>query len=382
MSLIEPRWQVRTSRPVHYDLIKTPGLFAPDNDTLLQFGLGRGSRRFVVIDDQVLDLHGERIRAWFDQQQIDARIVPLAGGEDHKTLDVWARLARQLDDFPVHRRDEPLIAIGGGVLTDVVGFLAASYRRGLPHIKIPTTLMGYIDAAVGVKNGINLGHAKNRLGSFEPPLAVLLDKEFLSTQSRRHLLNGVCEIIKLAVICDAELFALLECEGRAGVARHFSAPGDDAMLDAAIGGMLAELEPNLFEDDLARRVDFGHSFSYGLEAVHADHLLHGEAVLLDVLVSVIMASQRQLLPQDQADRVFALVRELGIHPPVHLLDVDAMWHALQDRVMHRNGQQRLPMPPAIGQCVFINDITRPDIVAAVDTLCARMEASHESVIEC
>src|SRR5690606_16962149 len=175
----------------------------------------------VVVDEVVYRHHGLRLRDWFVHQGIEARIVPIAGGEAAKTIDTWQGLLRALDRFPIHRRDEPIIAIGGGVLTDVVGFAAASYRRGVPHIKVPTTLMGYVDASVGIKTGINFNGCKNRLGSFEPPRRVLLDRRLLGTLPRRHLENGVCEIIKLAVIADAGLIAMLEQSGAAGVACAF-----------------------------------------------------------------------------------------------------------------------------------------------------------------
>jgi 3-dehydroquinate synthetase len=113
---------------------------------------------------------------------------------------------RELDTFPIHRRDEPIIAIGGGTLTDVVGFVASSYRRSVPHLKVPTTLMGYVDASIGIKTGINFDGHKSRLGSFEPPRKVLLDKTFLQTLPREYILDGTGEIIKLAVIKDAGLF--------------------------------------------------------------------------------------------------------------------------------------------------------------------------------
>ncbi|HPA02509.1 MAG TPA: iron-containing alcohol dehydrogenase, partial [Chiayiivirga sp.] len=169
------RWQVRAQRPIAYDVIKAPGLFDPANDLLMSFGNPRG-RRFVAVDGNVDRLHGERIRGYFRQRGVEARIAVFPGGEEHKNIESLQELVRALDAFPIHRRDEPILAIGGGVLTDVVAFVAASYRRGVPHIKVPTTLMGYIDAALGIKAGINFNANKNRLGAFEPPLAVLLDR--------------------------------------------------------------------------------------------------------------------------------------------------------------------------------------------------------------
>ena len=374
------RWEVHAANPVSYNLAITPRLFAPGNTALA--GYGRvGGRRFVVVDTEVLARHGDAIRAWFAGGGIEARIVPLTAGEEHKSLATWQRLACELDAFPLHRRDEPIIAIGGGVLTDVVGYLAAGYRRGLPHIKVPTTLMGQIDAALGIKAGINFNGHKNRLGCFEPPQAVLIDPGFLTTLPRRHLVNGICEIVKLALACDATLFQQLEADGATAIATAFQLDAGGAILGRAITSMLAELAPNLHERELSRRVDFGHTFSYGLELRHPQRLLHGEAVLLDVLVSTLIARQRQWLTEAETTRVFALLMHLGIQPDIETLDGPAMWAALEDRIEHRNGQQRVPLPHGIGRSVFANDITRGELATALHALSARFGNHHEPAHE-
>ncbi|MBX3699963.1 MAG: sedoheptulose 7-phosphate cyclase [Dokdonella sp.] len=374
------RWQVRVDRPIAYDVIKAPGLFDPANEALMAFGRPRG-RRFVVVDGEVARHHGSAIRGYFTQRGVDARIVVFPGGEEHKSVEIWQDILRALDAFPIHRRDEPIIAIGGGVLTDVVAFVAASYRRSVPHLKVPTTLMGYVDAALGIKAGINFNGNKNRLGSFEPPQAVLLDKSLLVTLPRRHLLNGMCEIIKLAIIRDGVLFETLELHGAASVAAHFANPTGDLILDRAIGGMLDELTPNLYEEELARKVDFGHSFSYGLETRHEQRLLHGEAVLLDILVSTMIAERRQLLRATEAARIFALVAALGIELDYGVLDGEVMWHSLLDRIEHRNGLQRVPLPAGLGHCTFANDITRAELDGALRALHTRLKDSHEPALE-
>jgi len=365
MTIGNTRWRVRANRPIEYEIVNAPGLFEPGNPTLLTEG---GKRRFVVVDGNVARLYGEKIHAYFAQQQIEAKIVIFPGGEEHKTVDSYLGILYELDSFPIHRRDEPVIAIGGGVLTDVVGFIASSYRRSVPHIKVPTTLMGYIDASVGIKTGINFNGHKNRIGSFEPPLRVYLDRTFLRSLPRRHILNGVCEIIKLAVIKDAELFTLLERDGAESAALNFQDGPGGVILDHAIGGMLEELEPNLYEENLARKVDFGHTFSYGLETRHEAHLLHGEAVLLDIIASSMIALGRGLLSQGEVERLFNLVNHLGIRLDTSVLDPCLMWENLLERVEHRNGYQRVPMPEGIGNCVFLNDIRRDEIEIAVEQL--------------
>ncbi len=381
MSTDRTRWQIRAERSIEYDVLKTRDLFSPENEVMLSGGKRNGGRRFVVVDGAVWHYHGEMLRSYFVARGVDARIVVFPGAEEHKTIETFQDLLRELDAFPIHRHDEPIIAIGGGVLTDVVGFVAASYRRGLPYIKVPTTLMGYVDASLGIKVGINFNGNKNRIGAFAAPLVVLLDKTFLRTLPRRHLLNGVCEIIKLAIIRDVQLFERLEIDGPTSVANSFGSAAGDALLDRAITGMLDELAPNLYEGELTRRVDFGHTFSYGLEVSPRLDLLHGEAVLLDILVSISLARRRDMLTERDVGRVFALIGRLGIQPDLSLLDAGVMWASLLDRIEHRNGEQRVPMPVGLGRCVFLNDVTFQEIEVAIAALRARTDTSRERALE-
>ncbi len=306
-------------------------------------------------------------------------MITFPSGEEHKNMESYQHIVRELDAFPIHRRDEPIIMIGGGVLTDLAAFVASTYRRSVPHLKIPTTLMGYIDASVGIKNGINFNGYKNRIGSFEPPIRVLLDKSFLKTLPRRHILNGVSEIIKLAVIKDAGLFRLLEKHGPNSVHAQFQDEKAGEILDRAITGMLEELESNLFEEDLARKVDFGHTFSYGLEINHEAHLLHGEAVLLDIIFSTMIAKQRCLLSESDAERIFNLIEDLGIDPKISLLDPATLWESLEERTYHRNGFQRVPLPNGLGKCVFVNDITQREILSTYQSIINSREIQHDRV---
>ncbi|MDE1886952.1 MAG: sedoheptulose 7-phosphate cyclase [Gammaproteobacteria bacterium] len=382
MSHVITRWRVRCQRPVAYDIVCTRDLFDPQNPALLSAGRVEGGRRFVVVDSNVDQHRGEEIRAYFAHHGITARIVTFPGGEENKTLRMYLSLLGELDAFPIHRRDEPIIAVGGGVLTDVVGFVASSYRRGVPHIKVPTTLMGYVDASVGVKASINFNGSKNRLGSFEAPQRVFLDKTFLKTLPHRHILNGVCEIIKLAIIKDAELFDQLEQHGVECIAARFQNFEGGGILERAITGMLEELESNLFEENLARKVDFGHTFSYGLETSPDAGLLHGEAVLLDMLVSCLIANQRRLLSEREVERIFGLIERLGIAINPRVLDAELLWQSLLERVEHRNGLQRVPLPESLGNCVFLNDIRRQEIESCIRSLNDRVGKENEAKLEC
>jgi 3-dehydroquinate synthetase len=360
--------RVTYQHTIEYEVVNTPDLFHPQNEALLSVGRIENGRRFVVVDSNVERHYSAQIRNYFSHHKVEAKIITFPGGEENKTIENYLSIVRELDSFPIYRRDEPIIAIGGGVLTDVVGFVAGSYRRGVPHIKVPTTLIGYIDASIGIKTGVNFNGNKNRLGAFASPQKVLLDKSFLKTLPKRHILNGICEIIKLAIIKDAGLFSLLETHGVKSVDAQFQNEEGDTILDRTICGMLEELQPNLFEEDLARKVDFGHTFSYGLETRHETHLLHGEAVLLDIAVSILIARKRNLLSDEETGRIFHLITKLGIMLDTTILDPHLLWHSLQERTYHRNGLQRVPLPYGLGQCVFVNDIDAYEIESAVKSL--------------
>ncbi len=357
-------WQVSYQRSVEYEIVHCANVLDPQNPALLSVGKQEHTRRFVVVDSNVERLHGKEIRGYFDCHAVEAKIVAFAGGEEHKSVDNYLWLLNELDTFPIDRRAEPIIAIGGGVLTDAVGFVAGTYRRGVPHVKVPTTLIGYIDASIGIKTGVNFNRHKNRLGSFEAPAKVLLDKAFLKTLPARHIRNGVCEILKLAVIADLQLFELLEVHGVRCIRRKFQDKVGEVILDRSIQGMIRQLQPDPYEEQLARKMDFGHTFSYGLETIAGSHWLHGEAVLMDMLISAAIAKNRNLLYASEFERVLNLVFTLGILPDAEPLDPGLLWESLEERTLHRDGWQRVPLPHGIGDCVFVNDVNRPEIQSA------------------
>jgi 2-epi-5-epi-valiolone synthase len=361
-------WHLSYLHRIEYEVVDCPGVLDPHNDALLSVGNREDTGRFVIVDENVYRLRGAGIRNYFAHHRVDARIVAIPGGEQNKSVQTYLSLLTELDSYPIERRAEPIIVIGGGVLTDLAGFVAATYRRGVPHIKVPTTLMAYVDAAVGIKNGVNLNGHKNRLGSFEAPQKVLLDRTFLETLPRRHILNGVCEIVKLAVVADLPLLEMLEADGAGCIASKFQDERGARLLDHSIERMLGELEPNLLEENLSRTMDFGHTFVYGLETAAGCDVLHGEAVLLDVLLSATLAARRGMLSDADLKRILDLVATLGlVVNPVHL-DPAELWDSVQERMLHRDGAQRIPLPDGLGKCVFVNDVTMEELQAACKEL--------------
>lgn len=373
MSQIGRSWLVRSRKEISYEVRFRDHLFRPDRTDLLEIGADSGGRirRFVVVDSNVDRLHGHTIRAWFAHHDVECAMVVVRANETLKDLDHATRIFEELDRFGIDRRREPVIVIGGGVLMDIVGLAASLYRRGTPFVRVPTTLIGLIDAGVGAKTGVNFNGHKNRLGTYAPAELSLLDRSFLSTVDRRHLRNGLAEILKIALVRDRALFDLLRAHGPLLLDEKFQGvtPAGDraaiAVLHAATHGMLEELQPNLWEAELERRVDYGHTFSPTVEMLTLPALLHGEAVCIDMALTTVMAYRRGLVTEAERDAVLDVMSRLelpGWHP---LCQPDVLTRALEETVRHRDGQQRLPLPVGIGDVTFVNDVTEDELKAAV-----------------
>ncbi|MBF9067505.1 sedoheptulose 7-phosphate cyclase [Streptacidiphilus fuscans] len=380
-----PAWTVEAVRQARYHVVSSDHLFAPDNPALLSgcpdAPLRTGERRLLVVDENVDALYGGRIREFFVVNGVAATILVLRADETVKQWDAVCRVVDAMNDFGIDRRREPVIAVGGGVLTDIVGFAASIYRRGTPYIRIPTTLIGLVDAGVGVKTGVNYSSGKNRLGTYAPATATFLDRSFLRSLDLRHISNGLAEILKMALIRSEKLFGLLETHGSAVRADRFQGTTDelagaaDAIIAESIHLMLEELQPNLWESSLERCVDYGHTFSPTVEMHALPELLHGEAVVLDMALTTALGTLRGDVGEADADRVYSVIRALGLPLWNDVLgDTTLLEHALQDTVRHRDGQQRLPLPLGIGGHRFVNDVAPAELREAARLLRGRAQA--------
>jgi 2-epi-5-epi-valiolone synthase len=368
------RWSVQAQKSVQYEIALIDGLLERGHPLLGPSPRPGPARRFVIVDEQVGRLYGGAIRDYFDRESVHCRIFPVAVSEKAKTMDQVSAIAHAVDSFGIDRYREPIVAIGGGVLLDLAGLAASLYRRGTPYIRVPTTLIGLVDAGVGVKTGVNHGLHKNRLGSYFAPCVALLDRRFLATLGTRHIANGLAEILKIGLIRDRRLFDLLDQHGQLLLSERLqghSAVSDAVaieLLDRAITGMVDELRPNLWEQELDRLVDYGHSVSPTIEMLALPHLLHGEAVSIDMALFTAVAQRRGLLCAAEANQIFRTMHALQLpvwHP---LLGRKVLARALAETVQHRGGRQRLPLPAGIGSGRFVNDVAEDELFMAAEEL--------------
>ncbi|GAA1712706.1 3-dehydroquinate synthase [Kribbella yunnanensis] len=258
-------------------------------------------------------------------------------------------------EFGLARRDE-LVAVGGGVLMDLVGVAAAELRKETPYVVIPTTLVGQVDAGVGSKRAINFrwkgALKKSYVGDFHPPRVSIVDPAFLGTLEPDEIRAGLSEIKKVAEMIDADLFGLLEKHGAELIDTQFQGPMGDDIMRSAISGILQWLASDLWDQNLKRWPDYGHTISPLLEMETG--MTHGPAVAICASLSAAISHRRNYIGQESFERMLGLTLRLGL-PVWHPLlgDPDFIRRAIESAVQLRNGDQNWPVPLAIGHHGFI-----------------------------
>lgn len=345
--------EVRADRPQSYRVrLLNRAALAPTLARAL-----RGRRALLVTTPTVERLYGEALRLALLERGQKVELMVLPCSEADKSLDLVQRLCARAQGYGLERTGV-LVALGGGVLSDVVTVAASLIRRGIEHIRAPTTLIGQIDAGIGVKGAVNFGGRKSYLGCFYAPSEVLIAPELLRTLPASALSEGLSEILKMALVRDAGLFEDLEAHGPALLAGRFGEPGGagERVLWRAIELMLEELEPNLFEDrSWERLVDFGHTFSPLLEAELGFTLGHGFAVGVDMALCAAISLKRGLLQEDELGRILRLMDALALPVWHSALSAPVFARAVQEAAVHRGGRPNVILPRGIGRAICVQD---------------------------
>jgi 3-dehydroquinate synthase len=382
----------RITVPFEYPVVFTRGLFHRDNpalrNALTEREPDRRHRALVVLDAGFAAAWPEareQLAAYFathaEALELVATPVEVPGGEPSKNDPAIIERLHQL--FHRHRIDRHsfVIAVGGGAVIDAVGYAAATAHRGLRTVRVPTTVLAQNDAGVGVKNGVNAFGAKNFLGTFVPPFAVLCDTDFLGRLPRREAIAGLAEAVKVALIRDPDFFAWIEAN-----ATRLAACELDAL--AYLVRRCAELHlrhiatsGDPFEYGSARPLDFGHWAAHKLEGLTEHQVRHGEAVGIGMLLDSRYAHLRGLLDAADFERIRRVLATLGL-PRWHdqLLSEGrggrrAILGGLQDFREHLGGELTVTLVAGIGRALEVHEMHEPTILEALDWMRAERPQS-------
>lgn len=335
------------------------------NNSLLNT-LVKDKKLMVVVDDNVYKIYGYELEGFFKKNCNSYLLHTFQATECNKNISSVERLCDIAKKYGI-QKDSIFIGIGGGITLDVVGLSAFLYMRGVPYIKIPTTLVGLIDVGIGVKVSVNFNNSKNFFGNYYPPLAVFNDQSFLKSLTTREVRCGLYEIIKIAIIKDLSLFELIEQHYKDFTEKRFNDQTEEVNYHASYL-LMQELESDLMESNRQRIVDFGHTFSQFIETSSKYVIPHGEAVGIDILISSFISLKRGILSQPDFDRIFSLIKFIGFSKKYALPTAQELYSSLEDIRQYRTGYLNLVLPSRIGDGVFSNTCSMEELEKVLNYL--------------
>jgi 3-dehydroquinate synthase len=343
-----------------YPVYVTIGSLAAVDDLIDDHLAGRA--HFTITDDQVeAELSGWGQNEGHPWRQPDTQpstrfaqdplLIP--HGEASKTRVEWQRLSDDLLSRGAGR-GAAIVAVGGGVVGDLAGFVAATFMRGIPVLHVPTTVVAMVDSALGGKTGVDTAEAKNLIGAFHHPTAVIADPRTLLTLSAREFRAGLAEVVKHAVIADAGYFEWLESSTDDIVARDLDVLGELVRRSVAIKADVVESD----EKERGRRthLNLGHTIGHGIEHASGYQLLHGEAIAVGMVAECALASDLGLVETSLGERVAALLARFGL--PVGLtpdLEFDKVLKAMNYDKKRTGSELRFALPEGLGTMAGAGD---------------------------
>ena len=336
-----------------------PGLLEEAGLLLQDFGCS--GRAVIVTHPNLRKLYGNTLKQSLISRGFKVTILEVPGGEEQKSLATAGRLYQELADC-LAERTTPVLALGGGVIGDLTGFVAATYLRGVPLVQIPTTLLAQVDSSIGGKVAVNHGRLKNNIGAFYQPGLVIADINVLKTLSAVELSDGLAETIKYGVIRDAGLFAYLERNIER--VRAF-----DVRVLESIVFRSAKIKAEVVTKDecdsgLRNILNFGHTVGHALESVSDFGISHGQAVAIGMAAAARISNRLGYLPDEEVTRIKELIVRAGLPVELPLLEVTRLLHAMKHDKKVLQGRIRFVQPRTIGE-VFISDEVTISLVEQV-----------------
>jgi 3-dehydroquinate synthase len=324
-----------------------------------------GADQVVTVADAAVLPHAERIADLLRRSGWPSTVVALDGGEQVKRLDVAGSLWRRLGELRVTRNDV-VLAVGGGATTDCVGFVAATWLRGIRCVNLPTTLLGMVDAAIGGKTGINTAAGKNLVGAFHPPAGVVVDLALLDSLPDTEWVNGMAEVVKAGFIADEPILELVEDQPDA--ARSARGPHTRELVERAIRVKATVVSVDLREAGPREALNYGHTLGHAVERREDYRMPHGHAVSIGLVFAAALGQQAGRLPDAVARRHRDVLCGLGLPTRYDA----AAWPALLETMRVDKKARGRDL-----RFVVLDGIGRPGILEAPDD--ALLERAYEEV---
>jgi len=330
--------------------------------------LGVGSRAALVSDAAIGSLYGKTVVRSLEGAGFSVALVEVPEGEAAKTLAVAGQCWNELLALGLDRTST-VLALGGGAVGDVAGFVAATYMRGVNFVQVPTTVLAQVDASIGGKTAIDHPNAKNLIGAFHQPRLVLVDPAVVRSLPEREYRSGVAEIVKHGIVLDADYFAEVERDAAALCAR------DLPVVERIIGGSCrlkaSVVERDERESELRHVLNYGHTIGHALEAATGyARFAHGEAVALGIVAEARLARRLGLASEDTVARQERLLHAVGLPVKAEAIDTDAVVAAIGRDKKARDGRVPFVLAPRIGAFRLVFDVPAADIRAVLAGLSA------------
>ncbi|MDD5590731.1 MAG: 3-dehydroquinate synthase [Dehalococcoidales bacterium] len=332
-----------------YDIDIGPGILKQSGHQLKKIGF---AGRLVVISNPVVhDLYGDAVGRSLTASGFAVTTLTVPDGEEQKSLETAGRLYRELAECHAERTT-PILALGGGVIGDLAGFVAATYLRGVPLIQLPTTLLAQVDSSIGGKVALDHDRLKNKIGAFYQPRLVISDIDTIRTLDGKQFTNGLAEVIKYGVIRDEGFFAYLE--NNLDKIKMLDAKTLEEIIFRSAKIKVEVVEQD--EKDLGLRaiLNFGHTVGHAIESVSDFKVSHGEAVAIGMLAAARISRRMSILAQNELDRMESLIRRVGL--PTRLPDpaMRKLIAAMKQDKKVLKGRLRFILPESLGK-VFITE---------------------------
>lgn len=296
----------------------------------------------IISDDLVYSIYGETIKKSLEARGFEICSFAFENGEKSKTLKTYSQILDFLTSNKVSRTDI-IIALGGGVVGDVAGFCAATYLRGIDFVQIPTSLLAAVDSSVGGKTAVDLPHGKNLVGAFHQPIFVICDTNTFATLDKRQISCGMAEVIKYAVICDEELFCLLE---------KSDAPDYVSLVERCVSIKRDIVENDEFDRGDRKLLNLGHTLGHAIEKHSNFSLTHGEAVAVGLVRICNIAEKRGYAKEKLTTRISALLERYGL-PTEYDITSEELYNIATGDKKVESGTITPVIPERIGKCKVI-----------------------------